>query len=79
LTNYPLFWVEGEIAPFLEFIFSSRFVKIPIINYRQISPSASMLTCRRRPVDTPQTVTQTLPLTLIQQGGFWSILFDAEA
>jgi hypothetical protein len=31
--------------------------------------SASLLTCRRRPADRPQTVTQTLPLTLIEQKG----------
>jgi len=37
-----------------------------------------MLTCRRRLADTPQTLTQTLPLTLIDQNGFWSILFDGE-
>jgi hypothetical protein len=29
-----------------------------------------MLTCRRQPADKPQTVTQTLPLTLIEQEGF---------
>jgi hypothetical protein len=32
--------------------------------------SAAMLTCRRQLADKPQTVTQTLPLTLIQQEGF---------
>lgn len=32
--------------------------------------SASFLTCRRRLADTPQTVTQTLPLTLIDLDGF---------
>jgi len=32
--------------------------------------SASLQTCRRRLVDTPQTLTQTLLLTLIQQDGF---------
>jgi len=30
--------------------------------------SASMLTCRRRVADTPQTLPQTLPLTLISLG-----------
>ena len=52
--------------------------KIDFIVYRQTTPSAPMLTCRRRPADTPQTLTQTLPLTLIQQDGFWSIPFDGE-
>ena len=33
---------------------------------------------RRRDVDTPPTLTQTLPLTLIDQDAFCSILFDGE-
>jgi hypothetical protein len=57
---------------------ASIFRKIQTNNYRQTTPSASMLTCRRRPADTPQTLTQTLPLTLVDQNGFWSILFDGE-
>lgn len=31
------------------------------------TPSASMLTCRRRAADTTQTLTQTMPLTLNKQ------------
>jgi hypothetical protein len=60
-------------------IFQSLSRKIHFNIFSLKTPSASLLTCRKRPVDTPQTLTQTLPLTLIDQGGFWSILFDAEA
>jgi hypothetical protein len=37
-----------------------------------------MLTCRRRLADTPQTLTQTMPLTLIEQDGFQSVLSNGE-
>ncbi|WP_147239102.1 hypothetical protein [Levilinea saccharolytica] len=36
-------------------------------NFTPKTPSASMLTCRRRTADTPQTLTQTELLTLIPQ------------
>jgi hypothetical protein len=35
--------------------------------FEQRTPSASMLTCRRRAADTTQTLTQTKPLTLNEQ------------
>jgi hypothetical protein len=53
------------------FILRSR--KIQTLFFRLASTSASMLTCRRRAADTQQTVTQTLPQTLVEQEGFWSV------
>jgi hypothetical protein len=55
------------------FILRSR--KIQTLFFRMASTSASMLTCRRRAADTPQTVTQTLPQTLVEQDGIWSVSF----
>jgi len=36
-------------------------------NFTQTTTSASIMTCRRRTADTPQTLTQTELLTLIPQ------------
>jgi hypothetical protein len=60
------------------FILRSR--KIQTLFFRLASTSASMLTCRRRAADTPQTLTQTLPQTLVEQEGFWnvSLVWDAQ-
>jgi hypothetical protein len=44
-----------------------RFWKIALFFFGQSEPSASLLTCRRRAADTPQTLAQTLTLTLIEQ------------
>ena len=44
-----------------------RFRKIALFYFGQSEPSASVLTCRRRAADTPQTLTQTLAQTLIEQ------------
>jgi len=41
--------------------------KTNISNFIPKTTSASMLTCRRRTADTPQTLTQTTLLTLISQ------------
>ena len=46
-----------------------RFRKIALFFFGQSEPSASVLTCRRRAADTPQTLTQTLTQTLIDQEG----------
>jgi len=44
-------------------------------NIDKVFASASWLTCRRRLVDTPQTLTQTLPQTLIEQEERWSAFY----
>jgi len=44
-----------------------RFRKIALFFFGQSEPSASVLTCRRRAADTPQSLTQTLTQTLIEQ------------
>lgn len=44
-----------------------RFWKIALFFFGQSEPSASVLTCRRRAADTPQTLAQTLTQTLIEQ------------
>ena len=44
-----------------------RFRKIALFYFRQSELSASMLTCRRRAADTPQTLTHALAQTLIEQ------------
>jgi hypothetical protein len=46
-----------------------RFRKIALFYFGQSEPSASVLTCRRRAADTPQTLAQTLSQTLIEQEG----------
>jgi hypothetical protein len=43
------------------------FRKIALFYFGQSEPSASVLTCRRLAVDTPQTFTQALAQTLIEQ------------
>ena len=44
-----------------------RFRKIALFYSGQSEPSASVLTCRRRAADKPQTLAQTLTQTLIAQ------------
>ena len=44
-----------------------RFRKIALFYLGQYEPSASVLTCRRRAADMPQTLAQTLTQTLIEQ------------
>ena len=44
-----------------------RFRKIALFYFGQSEPSASVVTCRRRAADTPQTLTETLTQTLIEQ------------
>ena len=44
-----------------------RFRKIALFYFGQSEPSASVLTCRRRAADMPQTLTQALTQTLIEQ------------
>jgi len=44
-----------------------RFRKIALFFCGQPEPSASVLTCRRRAADTPQTLTHALAQTLIAQ------------
>ncbi len=50
--------------------------KLPIHSNWQNQTAASLLTCRRRGADGPQTLTQTLPQTLAQPeaflDAFWS-------
>jgi hypothetical protein len=53
---YPSFW-----------LMISKSGKKQNNNFDKKYGSASWLTCRRRLVDTPQTLTQTLPQTLIEQ------------
>jgi hypothetical protein len=48
---------------------SNRSWKINNFIFTPKTTSASMLTCRRRAADMPQTLTQTLPQTLIEQDG----------
>ena len=43
--------------------------KIALFFFGLSEASASLLTCRRRAADTPQTLTQTLPQTLLDQEG----------
>jgi hypothetical protein len=47
-----------------------RMEKLPILSIRQNQTAASLLTCRRRSADGPQTLTQTLPQTLAEQEAF---------
>lgn len=46
-----------------------RFRKIALFYFGQSELSASVLTCRIRAADTPQTWTQALAQTLIEQEG----------